>query len=118
MFSKNSFNRSIIISFSVLFVLLLTGCAAEREEEILIENKSYNPAELKVRSNTEVTWINNDTIPHSVTSGIPGAINFDSGEIQPGSSFSFIFKDYGPYEYYCEIHSANEMKGIVTVVKK
>ncbi|MDP8888551.1 MAG: hypothetical protein M3M89_02860 [Thermoproteota archaeon] len=58
-----------------------------------------------------VTWINDDTEPHTVTSGIiennrptPDG-SFDSGIMKPGDSFPFVFDKASEYPYYCTIHS-------------
>ncbi|VVB57167.1 Plastocyanin [uncultured archaeon] len=57
-----------------------------------------------------VTWTNEDSAPHTITSST-GA--FDSGTLQQGQSFSFKFDTPGTYEYHCAIHS--RMKGKITV---
>jgi plastocyanin len=66
-----------------------------------------------------VTWKNNDNSPHTVTSGIvekntPKADGkFDSGILQQGDTFPFVFDAPGEYPYYCTLHPY--MTGKVTV---
>ena len=62
-----------------------------------------------------VRWENADTAAHTVTSGVPGAIDdvFDSGLFGPGKDFQYQFTEVGDYEYFCLVHPW--MTGIVTV---
>ena len=57
-----------------------------------------------------VTWVNNDTVPHTTTSttGV-----WDSEQINPGQSFSFTFNTAGTFPYFCEIHPG--MRGTIQV---
>jgi plastocyanin len=51
--------------------------------------------------NNTVTWKNGDSTMHTVTAD-NGA--FNSGLLNPGSSFSFTFTKSGTYSYHCQIH--------------
>jgi plastocyanin len=64
-------------------------------------NFAFSPATLTVKTGTKVTWTNNDSVTHTVTAD-QGA--FDSGDLSPGSSFSFMFTKAGTYKYHCNIH--------------
>ena len=96
---------------------------------IIIQNYAYNPAQLTVTAGTTVTWINQDTVGHTVTEGNPNSPKspstriFDSSHgtegagvvtIQPGKSYSFTFTIPGEYEYYCIPHPF--MIGHITVL--
>jgi plastocyanin len=70
----------------------------------------YEPNNVESSVGSMVTWVNDDTAPHTVTSGIvennrptPDG-SFDSGIINPGDSFPFVFDKAGEYPYYCTIH--------------
>ncbi len=69
----------------------------------------YSPATVTlVRGvNASVTWTNNDSASHTVTSvNIPtGAQAFDSGNLNAGASFTFTFTVPGTYTYHCGYHS-------------
>jgi hypothetical protein len=75
-------------------------------------SQAYLPSPLNISPGTTVTWTNNDTMAHTVTStqGI-----FNSGVIQPGQTYSFKFTTPGTYNYFCTIHGAAAMNGIVNV---
>jgi len=77
---------------------------------VSIENMAFAPANLTVAIGTTVTWTNNDSVAHTVTSdtGI-----FDSKNMAKGSTFSYTFDEKGTFSYHCAIHPG--MKGTVTV---
>ena len=60
------------------------------------------------KADTEVTWENNDTAAHTVTSGEPGNPSgyWDSGLIMAGSSYTKSFEGFEPgtYPYFCQVH--------------
>ncbi len=76
-----------------------------------IKNFAFNPASLAVKSGTEVTWVNDDVAPHTVTSDTGSLLN--SGTLGTGKSWSVIFTSPGVAMYHCSIHPM--MKGSVMV---
>ena len=74
---------------------------------------------MTVQGNTTVTWTNNDTVLHTVTSGNsnsgPSRV-FDSSLIEPNNQFNYTFSDDGQFEYYCTLHPF--MVGKITVTKE
>ncbi len=85
------------------------------ETEIDMVNNAFQPQQITVTAGTTVTWKNQDSVAHTVTSGPRDAPSglFDSGQIAAGGTFSFTFTDPGTYEYYCTVHPG--MDGTVTV---
>ena len=81
-------------------------------------NECYIPAEVTVDAGGEVTWSNDDTAAHTVTSGDPadadsvGAL-FDSGLLLAGTTYSWKFEEVGTVDYFCIVHPW--MKGVVVV---
>ena len=75
-----------------------------------IEGFAFQPATLTVPPGTVVTWTNQDSAPHTVTS-TDG--KFDSGSLGQGQKFSFNFTEPGVYDYHCKIHPS--MRGQVEV---
>lgn len=73
---------------------------------------AYGTNPLVIPQGTTVTWINNDSVPHTATSdtGI-----WDSGTLQTGGSFSFTFNDSGTFPYFCSIHGQASMSGTIEV---
>ena len=96
---------------------------------VLIVNYVYSPADLTVPAGATVTWVNQDSVGHTVTEGDPNSPKqaslrmFDSsGEaatgkvalIGAGESWNYTFTTSGTYEYYCIVHPY--MIGHITVV--
>jgi plastocyanin len=64
------------------------------------QNEYYEPAEIKVEEGAIVTWVNEDTVVHTVTDK-DGA--FDSSIMASGQQWEHKF-DEGTYNYYCIVH--------------
>jgi amicyanin len=75
-------------------------------------SNSFSPNPVKVKVGETVTWINDDSGRHTVTSkdGV-----FNSGMMGKGQSFSFTFDKAGEYSYHCEPHPS--MAGTVVVTE-
>jgi plastocyanin len=73
---------------------------------------SFSPNPVEVKVGETVTWINDDSGRHTVTSkdGV-----FDSGMMGKGQSFSFTFDKAGEYPYFCSPHP--NMVGTVVVTQ-
>ncbi len=74
-----------------------------------ITESGFNPATLTVTRGAMITWTNNDSVVHTVTS--PN--NFNFGDINPGKTYSRMFNIAGTYNYYCRYHP--NMKGVIIV---
>ncbi len=75
---------------------------------------AYGTNPLTIPVGTTVTWVNNDTVAHTVTADNG---SFDSGTLQPGQSYSRIFGPgtTGLIPYHCAIHGAASMSGALQV---
>ena len=79
---------------------------------VTIQNFAFAPQTLTVKAGTKVTWTNNDSAPHTVTStdgpstSASTTSQFDSGQMGSGDSFSFTFTKAGTYYYECTIHAS------------
>lgn len=62
---------------------------------------TFKPKSVTIAVGTTVKWTNNTTVAHTVTSdtGV-----FNSGIINPGSTFKFTFTKKGTFGYHCMIH--------------
>jgi plastocyanin len=76
---------------------------------------AYQPNPIQVSVGDTVTWTNDDTQPHTVTSGenVNPDGRFDSGIMAPAATFDFTFTEAGEYPYFCLLHP--NMVGTVTV---
>jgi plastocyanin len=82
-------------------------------DKVSIENMAFTPAAIKVKVGTTVTWTNNDSIAHTVTADSGDGPN--SGNLDPGKTYSFTYKSVGTFSYHCEIHP--DMTGTVQVAQ-
>ena len=75
-------------------------------------SNSFSPNPVEVKVGETVTWINDDSGRHTVTSkdGV-----FDSGIMGKGQSFSYTFDKAGEYPYSCSPHTG--MVGTVAVTE-
>ncbi len=90
--------------------LLLLGGTAPRTHVITIENVQFNPQELTVQRGDRIVWVNKDLFPHTATAN---GKSFDSGNIAPNASWTYIVRKPGEYSYACTFHPT--MKGKLTV---
>jgi plastocyanin len=79
--------------------------------EVKIDNFSFGPQTITVAVGTEVTWTNQDDIPHTVVSD--DKTTFKSKALDTDEKFTFKFTKPGTYPYFCSIHP--KMTGQVVV---
>ncbi len=79
--------------------------------EIRIDNFSFGPASVTVPAGTEITWVNRDDIPHTVTSD--DKTTFKSHPLDTDEKFTFKFDKPGTYTYFCSIHPKMTAKVVV-----
>jgi len=89
----------------------------------------YVPAKLTIPVGTTVVWKNTAKTLHDVTTDAdsvqkpgdvllpPGAKSFDSGFMQPDTSFEYTFSVPGKYIYTCIPHEKDGMVGEIDVTK-
>ena len=74
------------------------------------ESNSYSPNPIEVKVGQTITWVNDDSTIHTVTSNDG---TFDSDILQRGETFNHTFDRQGAYPYFCNLHAA--MVGTVSV---
>ena len=102
--------RLAALSLVALVLFAPTAGARSKTMTVSIKGFAFNPPNATVAPGTTVTWVNDDQAPHTATAN-DGA--FDSGTLQPGQSYSFVFDKPGTYAYICDLHPF--MKGSVVV---
>ena len=78
---------------------------------VAIKNFAFVPAVLTVPVGTKVTWTNQDSDAHTVTSD-GGPLN--SKAMNTGDAFSFTFTKAGTFKYLCTIHPFMTATVVVT----
>jgi plastocyanin len=94
------------VSIATVNVTIIRGAASNKSAA------GYSPDNftLIIGVNNTVTWTNRDASPHTASS-MSGA--FNSGNLNPGQSYTFTFTAPGTYVYYCAYHGY--MHGTVIV---
>ena len=69
-------------------------------------NPDYDPDEATVSQGHIIEWVNEDDLPHTVTSSEDFGETFDSGMLMGGESYKLDSNelDLGTYEYLCIVH--------------
>jgi amicyanin len=91
-------------------VAVMAASAEPEDTAAKIENFTFVPQHLTVKTGTTVTWTNADDIPHAVASTTKA---FKSKVLDTNDKFSFTFTSAGTYEYFCSLHP--HMTGTVVV---
>ncbi len=93
-----------------------------------IAGVAFSPRAITINTGHRVTWVNDDPVEHTVTSGrqavqgVPGISEgnparpsglFDATLDRRGERFTFTFLRAGRYEYFCRVHVG--MKAVVLV---
>ena len=89
----------------------MTAPATTASNSVAISGMQFQPATIRVKAGEKITWINNATMPHTVTSPNDGLLA--SQQLNRGSVFSHTFEQPGTYTYYCALHPS--MTGTVIV---
>lgn len=93
----------------------VTAQSPESGATVTIQTFQFRPSPIEVRAGTQVTWVNQDDIRHTVTSGIPENRDgrFNASLAGKGAQFSFTFSQPGTYSYFCDRHQ--HMRGQIQV---
>jgi plastocyanin len=87
------------------------GAAADPAPvDIKIDNFTFAPQRLIVRSGTTVIWRNRDDTPHAVASSTR---LFKSKALDTDDTYAFTLTTAGTYEYFCSLHP--QMTGTIVV---
>ena len=97
---------AVALPLALSAVLLVHPTRARSEDkssatEVRVDNFSFGPETLTVPTNSTVTWINKDDVPHVIASN-DGL--FKSKALDTDDKYSFTFTKSGTYPYYCSVH--------------
>lgn len=123
--SESEFLNAIKFLIDTGVIVLDTTVVSEMmEAQIIIPNGNFDvsssgfylPLNLEISTNTKVTWVNDDSVPHNIQSQdeFGNVIDlFNSPPLNTGDRFEFTFDEAGAYNYYCSFHPWRV--GVVTV---
>ncbi len=132
--NKTTKTTLIVCSIALLAVMIIPsvmiiGCSQKTTSQqaqsstgtnsILIKNFKFTPGTLTVQKGDTVTWVNEDTAPHQISSdphpGHSDLPQLASDILSSGKEHKFTFDKTGTFRYHCELHTS--MKGTVIVVE-
>jgi len=106
--------KLIVALFAATAALGLIGAqsdsSAEQASVVHIASFAFQPANLTIDAGDTVTFINDDTVSHTVTASDK---SFDSGNLDQNAKWSHRFDTAGTFNYTCNYHPT--MKGTITV---
>lgn len=90
----------------------VASSAVSTEVTVHIKDFFMDPATVTVKPGTKVTWINDGPTIHTTTSRSEPKL-WDSGILEVGQKFSYVFTKPGDYPYWCSLHP--QMLGEIVV---
>jgi plastocyanin len=87
----------------VMGVVAVSGCTSQyTANTITIQNTTFSPTTLNIKTGTTVTWINKDNETQNIVSnsGI-----FDSGNLTTNQSYNYTFNQSGSYPFHSTINT-------------
>jgi plastocyanin len=99
------------VSFETTIVIATTVA-------ISIDDDTFTPGTDTVAVGDTVQWTNNGGLQHTVTSGNGSPTVYNSGTLNPTSTFTHVYTAVGTYPYYCQFHgtaSGTGMHGVIVV---
>jgi plastocyanin len=88
------------------------AAAAPQARTIAIGNFTFSPANIEVPVGTQVTWSNEDDVPHKIV-GTDGGPVTQSPPLDTDQKYTTVFARPGTYRYFCSLHP--HMTGTVVV---
>ena len=86
--------------------------SAAAGDRVSLTGFAFSPGTLTVAAGTDVTFVNDDGTPHTVTEGTDGApadgARFDE-DIAAGAEVVITFDEAGTYQITCKLHPAMNM---------
>ena len=99
----SSVSAVLALSLIAFFVLRTSAKSNIKSStiEVQVDNFSFGVGTLNVPTNSTLTWVNKDDVPHTVTStdGL-----FKSKALDTDDKYAYTFTKPGTYSYYCTIH--------------
>lgn len=90
--------------FVVLLAILLLVPLASAAKDVRVMGGFYAPDGIEIAVGETVTWTNDDSMPHTVTSTWDAGESFDA-ILRSGESFSWTFAEEGAFQVHCRPHA-------------
>jgi plastocyanin len=117
--------RRTVLSTAASGFVLIAGCtngdsggdnaggnepSVEETTSVTLSSNQFEPRNIKVDAETEVTWSNDDSTAHTVTNA---ADNWNKDtEVSGGGEASHTFDESGVFDVYCTYHGSADLSGM------
>lgn len=110
--------RSVCLALWLALTLVACDTAGTEPVQSLrgisVEITSSTCPSITIKAGDQVLWTNNDRVEHIVqVEDLNGRSLVESGNLQPGDSFGFVFPEAGSYVYRCS--AGGDTTGTITV---
>lgn len=108
--------RFLLTLLCLVGMAFAASSAWAQEASVSITDNSFDPADVEVSAGSTVIWTNSGSSPHTVTASDG---SFESGNLNPGDTYTETFSAEGLFAYFCEYHGTQEgdgMAGTITVL--
>jgi plastocyanin len=104
-----------LVAALVLCLLAPAGSAFAQDPDVTVAmlGLAFDQTVVHVAPGATVQWTNTSPIAHTVTADDG---SFDSGLVDPDSSFSMTFDAPGAYQYYCVPHGSPGLHGMAGTI--
>jgi plastocyanin len=86
------------------------SATVEETSSVSMTGSQFDPRNISVDAGTTVTWTNDDSFEHTVTSASDNW-NKDS-RVAGGEETTHTFEESGVYEVFCSIHGGSDLSGM------
>jgi plastocyanin len=86
--------------------------ASDGSVEVAVGMSSFSPTTLSISAGTEVMFVNNSGLPHTITHGTGGRAVDDPAFDRPvddGGTVTIVFDEAGTFDVTCRIHPSMQM---------
>lgn len=77
---------------------------AEQAYAVEITDQAFRPLSLYVPVGARVTWVNRDTVPHTITADRESTHGLNFGPLEAGGQVSHVFTSPGTFRYHCAFY--------------
>jgi plastocyanin len=102
-----------LLPLMAIALITITGCGKNKSTNpnptptpthlVTIQNFAFSPATMNIAPGDTVTWRNDDSVPHTVTSDAGSELS--SPTLGQGQTYQHVFASAGSFFYHCTIHS-------------
>jgi plastocyanin len=96
-----------------LFAPVGPAFAQDADATVDMVGLTFKPLVVHVGPGATVLWTNSSPLAHTVTADDG---SFDSGSVDPDSTFSTTFDAPGTYQYYCAPHGSAGLHGMAATI--